>query len=147
MDSKEAKILVLEKIFYDILPEIHKHFLFFQENEKSEVNISVETWESGYGNVHTTIHSEMLCENVFSCIALYKSTTATEEYKTIEEAIKSISNLLKLEIILNLAKDSKKILSIAQENYSELLKEILGYSNNIDIFNLNTRKVLIEKIN
>lgn len=182
MDNETAKILILEKLFDELVPKIASYNILFQEgvdcytwfpnfhylNERiresgaEEIRIQVSINAFGkFESAHLikTNHHEAPQHRRMRMLARAAVGGVVEEipapdvvekkFFKKEEAIKTISKDINLSFLIKIGMCAKREIDAYEDRENALigsLKEVLGFNPDVDILNLETRRILTEII-
>lgn len=181
MDAENIKILILEKLFNDIIPKIissekifnpdRNDWSFFKTNNDEGDNVitnfSISIFLDNLGNFEScsiNIHQQRRIRQNIRRLAMLgelpqfyeennnnelELTNSNEEFNNKDLAIKKICELMNLKSVIHLGQSEKKQLDIINSvdgMHLGTIRNILNIPENLDITNLETRKVLLEKL-
>ena len=181
MDAETIKILILEKLFNDIIPKIissdkifhsdRNNWSFFETNNDEGdniiTNLSISIFLDNLGNFEScniNIHQRRRMRHNNRRLAMlaglpqfYEENNdnelelinVNEEFNNKDLAIKKICEFMNLKSVIHLVQSAKKELDSINSTdgmHIGTIRNILNIPENLDITNLETRKVLLEKI-
>jgi len=181
MDAENIKILILEKLFNDIIPKLissekifnpdRNDWSFFKTNNDEGDNIitnfSISIFLDNLGNFEScsiNIHQQRRIRHnnnrrlamIAGLPQFYEENNdnelelinSNEEFNNKDLAIKKISEFMNLKSVIYLGQSAKKELDVIDSvdgMHLGTIRSILNIPENLDITNLETRKVLLEK--
>ena len=173
MDAETIKVLILEKLFNDTIPEIANLNKLFNPNQNNWTFSNNNDAEGG--NVITCLAFSIYLDNFgnfelcnvsilqyirerghLAMLAGFQDNNngvelinSNEEFNNKDLAIKKLCDNMNLQSIIQLGHSAKKELeriNSADGMHIGTIRNILDIPKNLDITNLETRKVLLEKI-
>ena len=180
MDAETIKVLILEKLFNDIVPKIissekifnpdRNDWMFFKTNNDEGDNIitnfSISIFVDNLGNFEScgiNIHQQRRMPHNNRRLAMLAGlpqfyeenndnelelTNSNEQFNNKDLAIKKICEFMNLKSVIHLGQSAKKQLDIINSvdgMHLGTIRNILNIPEGLDIANLETRKVLLEK--
>jgi len=180
MDAENIKILILEKLFNDIVPKIissekifnpdRNDWMFFKTNNDEGDNIitnfSISIFLDNIGNFELceiNIHQQRRIRHNNRRLAMLAGlpqfyeenndnelelTNSNEEFKNKNSAIKKLCDIMSLRATIDLGHSAMKELdriNSVDGMHIGTIRSILNIPQSLDITNLETRKVLLEK--
>lgn len=185
MDNETAKILILEKLFNELVPKIASYYLLFKEEdidsfvwypnyfyleerlrESNPIVFGIKVTIDKFGqieeiNLTKTNHHEHPHQRRYRMLAraavggavpvepIPEPEVVEKKFSTKEEAIKTISKDVSLLFLTKVGMCAKKEINAYEDKNNAMigsLKEILDLSPDINILNLETRRILTEII-
>jgi hypothetical protein len=148
MTADEIKEGLLKKLFEFYIPEIQRienlinesseplWFNGMTEHSNTAINLRIDfNDDHSYNNIHCTLH-----------ITRYSNEEPYEEnFNSVKNAIISMKRRFKLNYILCLVENTKRILDHRNATCIDKIKYFLEIGKNTDLINLSKRSVLFEK--